>query len=221
MGQTGDAREDGRTRNGRATRERVYEAAIKVFVSRGFDSATMDEIAAQAGVARRTAFNHFPAKTDIAAEWAVRRGEMAFALVRTADRSDGSAADRVRAYFHELALMTERDWDETRQMTTGWLRGYGVPHHRSWLAGELRDWVRDWLQEPPSDGFTEGLPDPALATDVLYDVFQGALLRRLPQPKLAHGEFSTEADAAIGLVLAGMAGMAGKAAGRTRPRSGR
>jgi hypothetical protein len=150
------------------------------------------------------------AKADIAAEWAVRRGEMAFALVRDADRSDRSAADRVRAYFHELALMTERDWDETRQMTTGWLRGYGAPQHRSWLAGEVRDWLRDWLQERPGDGSMEGLPNPALATDVLYDVFQGALLRRLPQQAPAHGEFATETDAAIALVLAGLAGDAGR-----------
>ncbi|MDV9171994.1 hypothetical protein R6V09_17975 [Streptomyces sp. W16] len=121
----------------------------------------------------------------------------------------------MRAYFHELALMMERDWGETRQMTTGWLCGYGVPHHRSRLAGELRDWLRDWFQEPPGDGFAEGLPDPALATDVLYDVFQGALLRWLPREELAQGEFSTEADAAIGLVLAGMAG---EAAGRMRSR---
>ncbi|MFG2526183.1 hypothetical protein [Streptomyces sp. NPDC048527] len=49
-----------------------------------------------------------------------------------------------------------------------------------------------------------------MATDVLYDVFQGALLRRLPQQAPAHGGFATETDAAIALVLAGLAGDAGR-----------
>jgi AcrR family transcriptional regulator len=219
---TGSTKEDGRTRNGRATRERVYEAAITVFASRGYDSATMDEIAAEAGVARRTAFNHFPAKADIASAWAVRRGERAFALAQEADRSGRHVTDRVAAYFHELALMTERDWDETRQMTTGWLRGFGVPHHRPWLAGELRDWLREWLSDPPAGGVTAAGADPdeasaagadpGLATDVLYDVFQGVLLRWLPQQAFRPGEFTAEADAAVAVVLAGLAAGAGSTA---------
>ncbi|MEW2495283.1 TetR/AcrR family transcriptional regulator [Streptomyces nodosus] len=203
MAKTEGIREDGRTRNARATRERVYEAAIKVFVVRGFEGATMDEIATQAGVSRRTAFNHFPAKADIADEWAVRRGEKAFALVGHACRGESGTADRVRTYFHELALMTERDWDETRQMTAGWLRGYGVPRHRSWLAAELREWLHDALREGADDRL-EGPLDLVLATHVLYDVFQGVLLRWLPRDPPEEGEFTAEADAAIALVLAGL-----------------
>ncbi|MDX3130060.1 TetR/AcrR family transcriptional regulator [Streptomyces europaeiscabiei] len=201
MRQTEGEKQDGRTRNAQANRDRVYTAAIKVFAARGYDAATMDEIAAQAGVSRRTAFNHFPAKSDIATEWAVRGGESAFALVRDVDRIT-SAADRVRAYFHELALTAELNWDETRQMTTGLLRGYGVSPHRSQLSPELRDWLRDCLQEQPGNTPTPSA-DPALAVDVLYDVFQGAVMRWLPQEAAPHGMFTAEVDTAIALVLAG------------------
>lgn len=203
MRQTEGEKQDGRTRNAQANRERVYTAAIKVFAARGYDAATMDEIAAEAGVSRRTAFNHFPAKSDIATEWAVRGGESAFALVRDVDRIT-SAADRVRAYFHELALTAELNWDETRQMTTGLLRGYGVSPHRSQLSAELRDWLRDCLQEQPGNTPTPSA-DPALAVDVLYDVFQGAVMRWLPQEAAPHGMFTAEVDTAIALVLAGFA----------------
>jgi len=209
MRQAEGEKQDGRTRNAQANRERVYAAAIKVFASRGYDAATMDEIAAEAGVARRTAFNHFPAKSDIATEWAVRVGESVFALVRGVDRIT-SAADRVRAYFHELALRAERDWDETRQMTTGLLRGHGVPPHRSRLSVELRDWLRDCLQERTGDGPTPSA-DPALTVDVLYDVFQGAVVRRLSQEAVPYGALTAEVDAAIALVLAGFASDAGHA----------
>jgi AcrR family transcriptional regulator len=194
MGRQEDVSADGRARNARATRERLYAAAISVFVARGYDRATMDEIAAAAGVARRTAFNHFPAKTDIATEWALRRGQEAFAALLEHADDRQNAGEQVRSYFHQLAVTTERDWEETRQLTTGWLRG--VPNHRSQLAEELRG----RLQEDGSLGTT----DRALAVNLFFDVFQGALLRWLPQRTPASGEFTAETDAAIAVVLAGL-----------------
>ncbi|GAA5192286.1 hypothetical protein GCM10023322_51560 [Rugosimonospora acidiphila] len=182
----------------------MFQAAIKVFVTRGYDNATMNEIAAEAGVARRTAFNQFAAKSDIAVEWAIRRGAHAFALTRQADRPTRSVPDRIRAYFHELAVMTEHDWEETRQLTTGWLRGYGSPNHRSWLSEELRNWLCEWLHGQPDDRLPQGATDPGLATDVLYDVYQGVLIRWMPQQSPGPGRFTAEVDAAIALVLAGL-----------------
>lgn len=211
MTQSRTGEPDGRTRHGQATRERVFQAAVKVFVTRGYDNATMDDIATEAGVARRTAFNHFAAKGDIAVEWAVRRGEQAFALARDAHHPTQSASDRIQAFFHELAVMTERDWDETRQLTTGWLRGYGSPDHRSLLSGELRDWLHEWLSDQPTDRLPKETTDPALATEVLYDVYQGALLRWMQRQPPRPGRFTAEVDAAIALVLAGLGHEAGHA----------
>lgn len=117
---------DGKVADGRAlrrmeTHEQLFQASVRVITARGYDGTTMDEIAAEAGVSRRTAFNHFPAKSDIADEWAARRGERALEAIGRAGSPARSGPDRVRVYFHELALMTERDWEETRQMTAGWL----------------------------------------------------------------------------------------------------
>jgi AcrR family transcriptional regulator len=186
---------DGRARHAQVNRERLYQAAVQMFVARGYDNATMEEIATEAGVTRRTAFNHFAAKGDIAVEWAVRRGVAASTIARAADRCAQQIPDRLRGYFHELAVMTERDWHETRQMTTGLLRGSGMPNHRSWVAEELRAWISEWS---PSEA-----ADAALMTDVLYDVFQGALLRWLPRPAPPQGGFTAEVDTVIGLVLTG------------------
>lgn len=214
----------GRARQRLATRERLLQAAVRVLTARGYDSATMEEIAAEAGVSRRTAFYHFPAKSDIAVEWAVRRGQQAFEVIRRAGYPSQSAPDRVRAYFHELAVMTERDREETRQMMTGWLRGYGSPGHRSWLSGELRGWLAEWLQGQPGGLLPDQARDPALATEVLYDVYQGALLRWMPQQAHEDGRFIAEADAAVALVLAGLgcqptARGTGEAAGEEGTRS--
>jgi AcrR family transcriptional regulator len=179
-----------------ATRERLFQAAVRVLTERGYDKATMDDIAAEAGVARRTAFNHFPAKSDIAVEWAVRRAQRAFEQARR----QLTGMDRVRGYFHELAVGSELEWEQTRQLTRGWLRSYGSPSHRPLMPQELRHWLDDGVRTWPTGPLPEGMTYPALLAEMLYDVYQGALLRRIDH-EVTPGSFISEVDAAISLVL--------------------
>jgi AcrR family transcriptional regulator len=56
---------DRRSRKRLATRQEISNAATRLFFKRGFDSVTVDEIAAAADVGRMTVFNHFPRKEDM------------------------------------------------------------------------------------------------------------------------------------------------------------
>jgi AcrR family transcriptional regulator len=56
---------DRRSRKRLATRQGISDAATRLFVERGFDHVTVDEIAAAADVGRMTVFNHFPRKEDM------------------------------------------------------------------------------------------------------------------------------------------------------------
>jgi len=56
---------DRRTRKRLATRQGISDAATRLFIERGFDHVTVDEIAAAADVGRMTVFNHFPRKEDM------------------------------------------------------------------------------------------------------------------------------------------------------------
>ncbi len=47
------------------TRKIIFEAAIKVFSSNGYESATMDEVASEAGVAKGTLYYHFKSKEEL------------------------------------------------------------------------------------------------------------------------------------------------------------
>jgi TetR/AcrR family transcriptional regulator, regulator of autoinduction and epiphytic fitness len=44
------------------SREAIVEAAIRLFLQRGFGAVSMDELAEAAGVARRTLYNQFASK---------------------------------------------------------------------------------------------------------------------------------------------------------------
>ena len=56
---------DRRTRKRLATRQAISDAATHLFMERGFDQVTVDEIAEAADVGRMTVFNHFPRKEDM------------------------------------------------------------------------------------------------------------------------------------------------------------
>ncbi|WP_224372907.1 TetR/AcrR family transcriptional regulator [Hyalangium versicolor] len=49
----------------RETRQRISDVATELFLARGFDAVTLDEIAAAANVSKMTVFNYFARKEDL------------------------------------------------------------------------------------------------------------------------------------------------------------
>lgn len=56
---------DRRSRKRLATRQTISDIATRLFIERGFDTVTIDEIAEAADVGRMTVFNHFSRKEDL------------------------------------------------------------------------------------------------------------------------------------------------------------
>lgn len=73
------AREGLRERKRRATHSRIQEAARALFIARGYDGTTLEEIADAANLSRRTLFHYFRSKDDILMSMA---GGMGDALVQ-------------------------------------------------------------------------------------------------------------------------------------------
>lgn len=189
---------DGRTRRRLATRERLYEAAVALITERGYEVTTFDEIAARAGTSRRSCFNHFPTKSDISLEWARRRRAQAAAAAGAATPIGAvDVLDRLRAYFHELALITEARPVETREMLLGFLYAGGPVYHRTPMAQELQVWLADESAEVGSKA--------RIAAEILYDVYLGALWRWIRDDRPAPGAFLAELDTVVELVIRGLA----------------
>jgi AcrR family transcriptional regulator len=64
------------------TRSRLIAAARALFMRKGFDSTSMEEIAERAGVSRRTCFRYFPSKEELAFPHRERRLQLFGALIR-------------------------------------------------------------------------------------------------------------------------------------------
>lgn len=54
-----------RERKRHETRQRISEAGLKLFAAHGYEATTLDAIAAEAGISRRTFFHYFKSKDEI------------------------------------------------------------------------------------------------------------------------------------------------------------
>jgi AcrR family transcriptional regulator len=58
-----------RARKQRETRRRIAEACLTLFLAKGYEGTTLDDIAEKAGISRRTFFSYFKSKEDIMLAW--------------------------------------------------------------------------------------------------------------------------------------------------------
>jgi AcrR family transcriptional regulator len=108
-----DQKDDRRTRKRLATRQGISDTATRLFLERGFDAVTIDDIAAAADVGRMTVFNHFPRKEDMFFDREEEIQALAFAAVRERGpglspiRATSKLAHALVAQDHEFVILSE------------------------------------------------------------------------------------------------------------------
>ncbi|MCP3412027.1 TetR/AcrR family transcriptional regulator [Bradyrhizobium sp. CCGB01] len=88
-----------RQRKLQETRERLTRGAMALFLERGFEATTIDDIAAAADVSRRSFFHYFASKEDVVAAWqeGAASALVAEVVARPADESMLTAAENAIA----------------------------------------------------------------------------------------------------------------------------
>jgi len=104
---------DRRVRGRERRRDQVYAAAVQLFIERGFDKTTMEDIAERSDVARATVFNYFPRKSALLDEWSARRRERALSAVRADHLEDHSVREILTRYMVELGRTNDQTRGET------------------------------------------------------------------------------------------------------------
>jgi AcrR family transcriptional regulator len=90
-------REAGEGNDGSAKRRQIMEGARQVFLSAGFDGASMNDIARSAGVSKGTLYAYFDSKEELFE--AIIRGEYAQSAERLCTfRREGDARDMLRDF---------------------------------------------------------------------------------------------------------------------------
>ncbi|MEV1044317.1 TetR family transcriptional regulator [Streptomyces sp. NPDC049916] len=125
-------------------REALAQAAFQLFLERGFERTTVDDIVARAGVGRRSFFRYFPSKEDVVFPDHERCLAEMTAFLSTVDDGDpvGAVCDAARIVLRMYAANPEfsvRRYRLTREVPG--LRTYElsvVRRYEQTLAGHLR-----------------------------------------------------------------------------------
>ena len=128
---------DLRSRKRLATRQGISNAATRLFLERGFDRVTVDEIAAAADVGRMTVFNHFPRKEDMFFD----RDEEARETLREALRQRDSRVapiETLRLLAHRV-VAERRPWVEFSAVSQGFVAAVAGSETLKARARAIRD----------------------------------------------------------------------------------
>jgi AcrR family transcriptional regulator len=100
-----------RTRKGGSGRQRIVEAARAHFFSHGFRSVTMDDLAEELGISKKTLYAHFPGKIEVLE--AVLADKFAGVEAKLTEISRAYPHDFPTA-LHELLASMQRELDEIK-----------------------------------------------------------------------------------------------------------
>ena len=87
-----------RERKRRETRQHIAETGLRLFLANGYENTTLDAIAAEAGISRRTFFAYFKSKEDILFVWQHEGWSAVWEDLRTVS-PDENPLDAVCAVF--------------------------------------------------------------------------------------------------------------------------
>ena len=163
-----------RERKKAATRARILEAAQELFVERGYEATTMDEVAVRAEVSRATVFNYFPRKEAFLVAWIEQRRAVIAELL---DREQQEAVDTARRLEHALlalAELLESDVETHRAVTRAWVISGGQLRPG---ASATADLFAETIRYGQAQGDVREDIDAARAGRVLLDAYSGALVR--------------------------------------------
>jgi len=128
------------TRIQRRNREAILEAALDVFSAQGFRGATLDEIAARAGLSKPNLLYYFPSKVEIHRSLLTALLETWLAPLRALD-PDGEPIEEILAYVRRKLEMSRNLPRESRLFANEIVQG--APRLHDVLEGELRALVDD------------------------------------------------------------------------------
>lgn len=190
-------------RSRRAARDEVARTGVALFLDRGFDATTMDDVATAAGVSRRTLFRYFGSKEEVALGHLSGLGDELAAAVRALPAGTDPWDALVVAFEQVLPAGLVADDAAARALSrlvesTPALRAAHADKHRRWA---------DALTPAVAERLTAS-PDPELAARAVV----GTVLACIEAA--THHWLRTEDPRGIhGLALAALAAVRGT----TRP----
>jgi AcrR family transcriptional regulator len=184
------------------TREKILAAAKALFTERGYDGATIRDIATGAGMSTGAVFASFTDKSDLFAEIVATEHEALFETLR-------SAAEGLSPRQAILAMVdaaAERHMTDLRMLETTmsalWAPGLGAQLRSRISRRPIADLINRLLKAGADSGEIAPPRDPGLVAQMLWDSYV-AVLKRAGQNNLSLAEVKRRARDEFEIILAG------------------
>jgi len=170
------------------TRERLIAQAHLVFLRRGFYAATLEEIAAEAGVTKGAVYSNFESKADLFMAVLDARTRGRLEVYETARSSAAAMEELARAHVRVI-LDDDPEGRWASALVEAWAASEGDEGFRGRLVAASEDinrMVGEVIQEIAARGDVEFPYPPERIAQIGAAVARGLLLQRLhdPQPLL-------------------------------------
>ncbi len=173
----------GRPTSGEEKRQRILDAAVRVFARRGFHTSRVGDIAEEAGVAHGLLYHYFTSKDEVLETVFRENWRQLLDRFAAVEESSGPADEKLRG----LVKILLRTWANDPDLVTVMVREVGRSPH---LASQVDDIGRGFgvIQRVIEQGQAEGVfraeLDARLASWVVYgaleEVLTGWVMGRLP-----------------------------------------
>lgn len=168
-------------RSGAETKARILEAANRLFYAEGIRAVSVDAVAAEAGITKKSLYYHFRSKDDLVEGYLKSRDQPNLdAFRRRFEDTDGSFAEKIFAIFAGVAKASERPaW-----RGCGFLRTAGElasqPGHPAVKAGAAhKKKFEAWLAEKCHEAGVADAEATARRLAILMDgAFAASLIHR-------------------------------------------
>jgi AcrR family transcriptional regulator len=188
--------------------DQIIEAATTLSAEKGFDGATMDDIAAEIGINKATIYLYFDSKDALIQSIAEQLFAQEVADLQAAYESPGTATERLTAYYEALIADEAEMLPLMPLLYEFYARGLRREDVRAVIADfihQLTELLATIIEEGIESG--EFAPtDARRAARSLDALLSGALLHWVYAPE----EVDVEAQLRYGVSLMGLLGFAGQ-----------
>ena len=157
----------------RAREDAIVESVNRLLADKGFDLMTVDEVAADVGIAKASLYKHFSSKEALAAAAMVRLLQRALAVVEQQSARDGATALQRLEAVTRWALEVQVAGDmPTLPSQNSSLRAELMAHKAYLeLLLQVSERLGEWIVQAQTDGDIDATLPPEV---VLYTIFARA-----------------------------------------------
>ena len=205
-----------RERKKREAQQKIYQAAIELFLEQGFEETTVDQIAQRADVGKGTVFNYFPRKTLFLAALADDWMSHLLEKMGPVKRWKGSTREQLERVFLSLADLSVQNRALSRLSYFEHLRS--IPEQRPWDERHVREFqaiTRAVLRRGQVSGDVRPDLNPEHAATLIESTFFLTLVHWLRDGGSANA-LREEISAKLDIIIDGIASPSGPAGRSTK-----